>query len=66
MDHHISAREQITLQDTVDATTEYSISQFGLDGWCSSPLQLDLYQLAQDALLTVISPSFTSREIWGW
>ncbi|CAA6660281.1 unnamed protein product [Spirodela intermedia] len=30
VDHHISTREQITLQDTVDATG-YSISQFGLD-----------------------------------
>ncbi|KAJ6850662.1 sister chromatid cohesion 1 protein 4-like [Iris pallida] len=30
VDHHVSTREQITLQDTLDGT-EYSTSQFGLD-----------------------------------
>jgi cohesin complex subunit SCC1 len=31
VDHHISTREQITLQDTMDGVV-YSTSQFGLDG----------------------------------
>ena len=30
-DRHVSTREQITLQDTLDGTG-YSTSQFGLDG----------------------------------
>lgn len=31
VDHHVSSREQITLQDTMDGMV-YSTSQFGLDG----------------------------------
>ena len=31
VDHHVSTREQITLQDTMDGVV-YSTSQFGLDG----------------------------------
>lgn len=31
VDHHVSSREQITLQDTMEGVT-YSTSKFGLDG----------------------------------
>jgi cohesin complex subunit SCC1 len=31
VDHHVSTKEQITLQDTMDGVV-YSTSQFGLDG----------------------------------
>lgn len=42
VDHHVSTREQITLQDTMEGMA-YSTSQFGLDGkdLCMSSTGLD-------------------------